>query len=161
MKYLKKFNESIDFESIISDCEYILSELGDNNNIVGVSVDKNYLFIDIESKYNVFIKLKEYELEFNHLLSFLKSNDYKLQNGSYVNNDTWDPVVFCPNCNTTNDDDIIGDNDYKTKCYQCDYESSSDEFLDFRHMITESDLYYFIKENYWVQYIHLIFRRTL
>lgn len=45
------------------------------------------------------------------------------------------------------------------KCNNCGFESSIDSFLDFRHKITESDLHYFIKENYWLEEIHLIFKK--
>jgi len=162
MRYLKKFNESID-NQLIEDCKYILSELSDKGILVNATMDEKGLFIDIESKSNSdndYIKLNEYKLEFEHLLSFLKSNGYQLQKDSYVTNDTWDPNVFCPNCDNDNTDDIIGGEDYKTKCYHCDYESSSDEFLDFRHKIDEGDLHYFIKDNYWVGSMSLYFKRV-
>jgi hypothetical protein len=170
MRYLKKFNESID-NQLIEDCKYILSELSDKGILVNATMDEKGLFIDIESKSNSdndYIKLNEYQLEFEHLLSFLESYGYKESAGetrwdgpySYVTNDTWDPNVFCPNCGNDNTDDIIGGEDYKTKCYHCDYESSSDQFLDFRHKIDEGDLHYFIKDNYWVESMSLYFKRV-
>jgi hypothetical protein len=162
MRYLKNFNESVDSQ-LVDDCKYILSELSDKGILVDATMNEKGLSIDIESisnSDNDYIKLNEYKLEFEHLLSFLESYGYKLQKDSYVTNDTWDPNVFCPNCGNDNTDDIIGGEDYKTKCYHCDYESSSDQFLDFRHKIDEGDLHYFIKDNYWVGSMSLYFKRV-
>ena len=93
MKYLRRFNESID-NQLEEDCKYILSEMSDKGVIVIVNNNKSGLYIELESRTNSdndYIKLKEYKLDFEHLLSFLKSNGYVLQKDSYVINDTWDP----------------------------------------------------------------------
>ena len=176
MSYLVRFNESISkeiYNTLISDCEYILSELVDNKNSVVVTIDnsyrclpslmckskKRYLFIDIDSDNSNYIKLNEYEEEFNQLLSYLSSNGYKLRTDSYVTNDSWDPIEKCPECGYENTmiNPKIKFYDETGECGNCDRESDMEYFLLYSHNISESDINYFIKHKYWVEEMHLIF----
>jgi hypothetical protein len=161
MKYLKKFNESIDVDDIINDCKYILSGLSDNNNKVFVSINDSSLFIDIESEYDNYIKFNEYEIEFEELLVFLESYGYKLTKDSFVTNDTWDPIEKCPDCEYVNTmiNPKIKYYDETGECGECGCKSHMEYFLDNRHNISEGDINYFIKHKYWVEEIHLIFKK--
>lgn len=163
MKYLRRFNESID-NQLEEDCKYILSELSDKGFIVIISQDENILLIDIESRTNSdddYIKLKEYKLDFEHLLSFLKSNGYVLQKDSYVTNDTWDPIESCPNCGYVNTMINPKINFYgeTAECGGCGYKSNMDEFLEHGYKIDEKELNYYIDHNYWVSGMYLHFKR--
>jgi hypothetical protein len=174
MKYLKRFNESIDVDDIINDCKYILSGLIDNNEKVLVSSSKTcsnsdpelcskklieYIFIDIES--DKYIKFNEYETEFEELLVFLESYGYKLDKDSFVINNTWDPIEKCSYCEYVNTmiNPKIKYYDESGECGNCGRKSHIENFLDDRHMISEGDINYFIKHKYWVEEVHLIFKK--
>jgi hypothetical protein len=164
MRYLKKFNESID-NQLIEDCKYILSELSDKGILVNATMYEKGLFIDIESKSNSdndYIKLNEYQLDFEHLLSFLKSNGYQFQKDSYVTNDTWDYIERCSKCDYVNTivNPKIKFYEERGKCNNCGYKSYIYDFLDEKHKIDEGDLHYFIKDNYWVGSMSLHFKRV-
>lgn len=162
MKYLRRFNESID-NQLEEDCKYILSELSDKGVIVIVNNNKIGLYIELESRTNSdndYIKLKEYKLDFEHLLSFLKSNGYVLQKDSYVTNDTWDPIERCPNCGYVNTmiNPKINFHDETAECGACEYKSNMYEFLEHEHKIDEKELNYYINQNYWVSGMYLYFK---
>lgn len=163
MKYLRRFNESID-NQLEEDCKYILSELSDKGVIVIVNNHKVGLYIELESRTNSdndYIKLKEYKLDFEHLLSFLKSNGYVLQKDSYVTNDTWHTIERCPKCDYVNTMINPKINFYgeTAECRACGHKSNMDEFLEHGYKIDEKELNYYIDNNYWVSSMYLHFKR--
>jgi hypothetical protein len=156
MKYLKLFNESKSTKDyLIEDCRYILSDLSDDGKEVTVSIEGDSLFIGLyKARYNDYIKLNEYYLAFKQLLSFLKSYGYSLKKNSFVTNDNWDDVVFCPKCKNSNYVSFVEE---EGSCSNCEYISHIEYFIESRHWITEGDLIYYIKHNYWVDTMHLHF----
>lgn len=172
MKYLISFNESIE-ESIIEDCEYILSEFKDNNNIsLKISHDKikplslSRIKIVIHPDYSNtqridILKLKEFEIEFNQLISYIESTGYTFDENSTVYNGSWDPVEVCHRCENMDKNRMLIDYEKDTgNCLKCNYQGSSGEFLSYSHRVTKGEFLYMIENNYYVEEIFLIFKKN-
>ena len=182
MKYLKGFNESTHYKylsDVRNNCEDILLDLKDKGikyNIYGFegvrmegskkSTDWNersmsdLIRIEIGDEINN-VKLKEFELELEHLLSYLKEEGFKLGGDScYCQNDTWDYYQACPECGS---EDIISSdpNPYiYCRCNKCKHEGYQEDFQTPDHPLDLSDLNWYIKQNYYVQFMSLSFHKV-
>jgi hypothetical protein len=109
MKYLKRFNESTsDFTNIISECQDILVELSDKDikyrvygykgaKILGEETYKDLIRVEVGDQYNT-VKLKDMDLMFEHLFSYMESEGFELGKDSYFENSNWDSHEACPEC---------------------------------------------------------------
>jgi len=157
MRYLKPFNESIQSkEDIILTVKDILLEFEDNYYPVSVYEKTGAIVIEIGEESQQMIKLHEYESVFTHLLSYLGDMGYKIEsNISYVTNNTWDYRILCPNCGS----DRIIPNDIG-QCEKCDFTDDLSKFnMDDTYPASQSDLEYFIKNKYWVQFMYLYLKK--
>ena len=103
------------------------------------------------------IKLNEFESEFNHLLSYLDSEGFVFSKESFVENDSWDPYLVCPECKST---DIYDSNTIIT-CPSCYSTFDMSDFHSSQHPIeNKSDFISMISSKYWVQFISLEFEKV-
>lgn len=173
MKYLKRF-ESVNSKSykyltdVNNNCKDILLELSDKEikyeiyGYEGVQMGSRHkpdsyigdmIKIEIGNEYKT-VKLKEFELELDHLLSYLGGEGFKFQDGnSYCMNDTWDYHECCPECGSTNVEEV---GDYWS-CGKCGHEGQLEDFQTTDHPLTMSDLKWYIKNNYYIQFMSLTF----
>jgi hypothetical protein len=168
MKYLKRFNESVYLQlpNIRNTCKDILLELSDRGiryEIYGYEgVHKEGSTIDIIrveiGDENISVKLKEFELELQHLLSYLKEEGFELSNNSYFQNDTWDYYESCPECGS---ESVSSPDDLKSmrgwSCNKCKHIGHQDDFQRPEHPIKEGDLIWAINQNYYVNFMSLDF----
>ena len=182
MKYLKdliswKTSKYHSITDIRNNCIDILLELSDKRfeytiyGTVGGSDgpnSKDSIRIEIGDE-NKIIKLKEFELEFEHLLSYLKeegvilsSNQSNTQLGwnSYYQNNNWEYYECCPKCNSN---DVSPPDDLQSltgwKCNKCKHIGHQDSFQKTEYPITIGDLIYAIKNNYYIDFMLLNFTR--
>jgi Zn finger protein HypA/HybF involved in hydrogenase expression len=158
MRYLKSFNESIQSkEDIILTIKDILLEFVDNYYPVSVYEKTGAIVIEIGEESKQMIKLHEYELVFKHLFYYLDDMGYKIEtNISYVTNDTWDYRILCPKCGS----DRIIINDNIGQCEKCDLNDDLYKFnMDDAYPASQSDLEYFIKNKYWIQFMYLYLKK--
>lgn len=159
MKYLKRFNESATNE-ITNDCKDILIDFTDNGYFIDSYLNKNSDSIIVEiGDETKMIKLHEFEESLERLLYFLSSEGYSLSRRSYVQNDTWEAVIICPECNDENIETENTGDEFLSTCSNCGYQEENSHFLDFRHRVDESDIKYFTEHKYWVQYMYLEFKK--
>ena len=162
MKHLKRFNEnSYDlYTNTISDCKDILLDLTD----VGIrcdikhfgNVDKVKIEIAYVSSYSK-VRLGDFGPSFEHLLSYLESKGYILDNkGSFYENDDWEYYEGCPTCGSTNvsfvnrDDDIVINT---WKCGKCGKVGDQEDFLKPEWPISKSELLNSISNNYYIDFM--------
>lgn len=169
MKHLKRFNESTsEFNNIIGECKDILLELGDKDinyrvyGYQGAKIFNEETFVDVVrvelgDEYNT-VKLKGMDLMFEHLFSYMESEGFKLGKNSYYQNDTWEYYEACPECDSQS---ISPPNDLKSmdgwKCNKCKHEGHQDDFQRPEHPLTKADLFWSIKQNYYIQFMSLSF----
>ena len=169
MKYLKRFNESSsDFNNIISECKDILIELSDKDikyrvyGYKGAKVLNEENFVDVVrvelgDQWNTF-KLKDMDLMFEHLFSYMESEGFKLGKNSYFENSNWDYHEACPECDS---EDVRPPDDLKSMegwmCNKCKHGGHQDDFQRPEHPITKGNLFWAIKENYHIQFMSLAF----
>ena len=165
MIYLKKFNESkSNLESVSKDCKDILLALSDKGiyyNIIPQKLTRypkvtEIIDININSD-NGSIKLKEYELEFEHLLSYLESEGFSLRKGSYYGSDDWDSFERCPKCDSQ--DITTNENKENLICKKCGTRGDYEDFSTLEYPLNKSELIWSIKKNDYPQYIYLTFGR--
>ena len=169
MKYLKSFNESHYqyLTDVSNNCKDILLELSDKEikyeiyGYEGVQMGSRHskdsyvadmIRIEIGDE-RISVKLKEFELELDHLLSYLIGEGFKLNGDSYCTNDTWDYHECCPECGSTNVEETW---DYWS-CGKCGHEGQLEDFQTTDHPLTMSDLKWYIKNNYYIQFMSLTF----
>lgn len=152
MKYLKGyklFESNID-ESIIYDIKDILLEFNDNGIKVEVlNKDKTIVMIG-EEESNNYIKLKEYKETLSHFFRYLKEVGLSI-NKSFITNESWDAEIICPECSSY---DIYLEHDYGI-CNNCKIDLDSFEFYSDEHILDLSELNYYIKNNYWCQFLFI------
>ena len=166
MKHLKRFNESSDlYNTIISDCKDILLDLTD----VGIRCDIKHfgnvdkVNIEIEASSWSKVRLGDFSLSFEHLISDLESKGYILDNkGSFYENDDWDSYEECPECMSTNvsyDSFTNGERNWGSdyKCGKCGHVGDVDNFQSPSHPISKSELLNSIRNNYYIDFMYLIF----
>lgn len=172
MKYLKRFNESNQYlETIRKNCEDILLIFPDNDFRCKIqSIDnvrhrfdlKEQIFIEI-GDYNKIIMLNDFDSELNHLLDYLEDEGFKLSDYmSFVTNHNWEPAIVCPQCGAKDkvsnyQDSETGDDSYF--CNECGYDTDYEHFTTPQHTIDEGELKYMIKDNYYVEFISMLFER--
>ena len=174
MKYLKGFNESTHYQylsDVRNNCKDILLELNDRGTkyeiygFEGVQMGSRHskdsyvadlVRIEIGDERKT-VKLKEFELELDHLLSYLKEEGFKLGKDSYCENDTWDNYEVCPECGSV--DLTLPDLNTMNGwvCNKCKHEGHQEDFQDTQHPLTLRDLSWYIKQNYYVQFMSLSF----
>ena len=172
MKYLKGFNESYQYLSEVrSNCNDILLDLDDKGvkyEIYGFesvqmgsrhskdSYIADMIRIEIGDE-RTSVKLKEFELELGHLLSYLDGEGFKLFGNSYCENDSWEYYECCPECGSVD----LTLPDLNTMdgwtCNKCKHEGHQEDFQDNQHPLTLRDLTWYIKQNYYVQFMSLTF----
>ena len=176
MKYLKSFNESTYqyLSEVRNNCNDILLDLDDKGvkyEIYGFesvqmgsrhskdSYVADMIRIEIGDERTI-VKLKEFELELEHLLSYLDGEGFKLFGNSYCENDTWDNYEVCPNCGSV--DLTLPDLNRLDgwTCNKCKHEGHQEDFQDNQHPLTLRDLTWYIKNNYYVQFMSLTFVRA-
>ena len=157
MKYLKRFNESATNE-ITNDCKDILIDFTDNGYFIDSYLRSNTLIVEIGDELKM-IKLHEFEESLERLLYFLSSEGYSLTGKSYVQNDNWEANTQCPECGSESIVTIDTGDEFLSTCKKCGYSDDNSNFLDFRHRVNESDIKYFVKHKYWVQYMYLVFEK--
>ena len=176
MKYLKRFNESYQYiADVRSNCEDILlpfSDKGVEYEIYGYEgvregdSIKEMIRIEIggernsEESYKT-VKLKDYELEFDHLLSYLKEEGFVLGGNSYFENSSWEYYECCPKCGSeivSPPDDLQSMNGWS--CGKCKHEGHQDDFQKPEHPIREKDLIWGIKQSYHIDFMLLTFIKT-
>lgn len=174
MKYLKTYSKLLEsnyqqLSDIRSNCNEILFEFSDKGikynlwGYEGVHNDgdiKDIIRIEIgdERKY---IKLNEFESEFNHLLSYLESEGFVFTKRSFVENDNWDPYLKCPNCDNDDIDQeiVISGETYTCKC---GYKGDVSDFGNLEHYVEDkSDFISMILSKYWAQFISLEFEKVI
>ena len=173
MKHLRRFNEnSYDLYNTISDCKDILLDLTD----IGIrcSVDMGIKWDGVKSQINVDkvkieieasshskVRLGDFGPSFEHLLSYLESKGYILDSkGSFYENDDWEYYEGCPTCGSTNVSfvDRDDDRDINTwKCGKCGKVGDQEDFLKPDHPISKSGLLNSIRNNYYIDFMYLIF----
>jgi len=168
MKYLKRFNESVYLQlpNIRNTCKDILLELSDRGiryeiyGYEGVHKEdstRDIIRVEIGDE-NISVKLKEFELELQHLLSYLKEEGFELSNNSYFQNDTWEYYESCPNCGS---ESVSSPDDLKSmrgwSCNKCKHIGHQDDFQRPEHPIKEGDLIWAINQNYYVNFMSLDF----
>jgi hypothetical protein len=175
MKHLKRFNESSDlYNTIISDCKDILLDLTD----VGIrcSVDGGIKWDGVESQVNADkvkieieasswskVRLGDFSLSFEHLISYLESKGYILDSkGSFYENDDWDSYEECPECRSTNvsyDRFTNGERNWGSdyKYGKCSHVGDQDNFQSQSHPISKSGLLNSIRNNYYIDFMYLVF----
>jgi hypothetical protein len=168
MKHLRRFNESDNYNNltnIINECKDILIELeheGIKYNVYGFeggTPSYNRIKIEIGDESKI-IKLRGYELMFEHLFSYLESEKFALdRNDSFYEKDGWDDYEACPECQSTNvssinrDDD--GDNEFE--CGKCKHIGYQEDFQTPEYPINKGELMYSIKNNYYIDFMLLSF----
>jgi hypothetical protein len=168
MKHLKRFNESVYLQlpNIRNTCKDILLELSDRGiryEIYGYEdvhkedSTRDIIRVEIGDE-NISVKLKEFELELQHLLSYLKEEGFELSNNSYFQNDTWDYYESCPECGS---ESVSSPDDLKSMrgwyCNKCKHIGHQDDFQRPEHPIKEGDLIWAINQNYYVNFMSLDF----
>ena len=166
MRYLRRFNEnSYDlYTNTISDCKDILLDLTDTGISCNIkhfgNVDK--VKIEIEASSHSKVRLGDFGPSFEHLLSYLESKGYILDSkGSFYENDDWEYYEGCPTCGSTNvsfvnrDDDIVINT---WKCGKCGKVGDQEDFLKPDHPISKSELLNSIRNNYYIDFMYLIFK---
>ena len=169
MKYLKRFNESSsDFTNIISECKDILIELSDKDikyrvygykgaKILGEETFVDLIRVELGNQYNIF-KLKDMDLMFEHLFSYMESEGFQLGKDSYFENSNWDSHEACPECDSQsisppdNLQSMIG-----WKCSKCNHEGHQDDFQRPEHPVSKDELFWAINQNYHIQFMSLAF----
>jgi ribosomal protein S27AE len=166
MKHLKRFNEnSYDLHTnTISDCKDILLDLTD----VGIRCDIKHFSnvdkvkIEIEASSLSKVRLGDFGPSFEHLLSYLESKGYILDSkGSFYENDDWEYYEGCPTCGSTNVSfvDRDDDRDINTwKCGKCGKVGDQEDFLKPEWPISKSELLNSIRNNYYIDFMYLIFK---
>jgi hypothetical protein len=173
MKYLKRFNESSYqyLSEVRNNCNDILLDLDDKGikyeiyGFEGVQMGSRHskdsyvadmIRIEIGDERKT-VKLKEFELELEHLLSYLTGEGFKLSGNSYCENDSWDYYECCPECGSV--DLTLPDLNRLDGwvCNKCKHEGYQDNFQSPEHPVTMKDLKWFIKNNYYVQFMSLSF----
>lgn len=177
MKHLRRFNEnSYDlYNTIISDCKDILLDLTDEGIRCGVSlwlgdnIDK--VKIEIEASERSKVRLGDFSLSFEHLISYLESKGYILDSkGSFYENDDWEYYEGCPTCGSNNVsfvDRCDGQKEYLNddrnindwKCGKCGKVGEQEDFLKPEWPISKSELLNSIRNNYYIDFMYLIFRK--
>ena len=169
MKYLKRFNESSsDFTNIISECKDILIELSDKDikyrvygykgaKILNEEKFMDLIRVELGDQYNV-VKLKNMDLMFEHLFSYMESEGFKLGKDSYYENSNWEYHEACPECDSQS---ISPPDDLQSmigwKCSKCNHEGHQDDFQRPEHPLTKEELFWSIKKNYYIQFMSLAF----
>jgi hypothetical protein len=175
MKYLKSFNESTsEFNNIISECQDILVELSDKDikykvygykeaKIFGEETYKDLIRIEVGEVYSSpyeTVKLKDMDLMFEHLFSYMESEGFELGKDSYYENSNWEYHEACPECDSQS---ITPPDDLQSmlgwKCNKCKHEGHQDDFQRPEHPITKLALFWSIKQNYHIQFMSLAFYR--
>jgi hypothetical protein len=172
MKYLKGFNESYQYLSDVrNNCNDILLELSDKEikyeiyGFEGVQMGSRHksdsyvadlVRIEIGDERKT-VKLKEFELELEHLLSYLDGEGFKLSGNSYCENESWNYYECCPECGSV--DLTLPDLNTMDgwSCNKCKHEGYQDSFQIPEHPVTMKDLKWYIKQNYYVQFMSLTF----
>ena len=173
MKHLRRFNEnSYDLYNTISDCKDILLDLTDigircsvdmgikwDGVKSGINADK--VKIEIEASSLSKVRLGDFSLSFEHLISYLESKGYILDSkGSFYENADWEYYECCPTCGSTNvsfvnrDDDIVINT---WECGKCGKVGDQEDFLKPDHPISKSGLLNSIRNNYYIDFMYLIF----
>ena len=175
MKYLRRFNEnSYDLYNTISDCKDILLDLTD----IGIrcSVDGGIKWDGVKSQINVDkvkieieasslskVRLGDFSLSFEHLISYLESKGYILDSkGSFYENDDWEYYEGCPTCGSNNVSFVDRDDDRDInnwECGKCGKVGEQEDFLKPDHPISKSELLNSIRNNYYIDFMYLIFRK--
>jgi ribosomal protein S27AE len=173
MKHLRRFNEnSYDLYNTISDCKDILLDLTDigircivdmgikwDGVKSGINADK--VKIEIEASSLSKVRLGDFSLSFEHLISYLESKGYILDSrGSFYENDDWDYYEECPECMSTNVSFVNRNDDSDInnwKCGKCGKVGEQEDFLRPDHPISKSELLNSIRNNYYVDFMYLIF----
>ena len=166
-----KMNESTsEFNNIISECQDILIELSDKDikyrvygykgaKILGEETFVDVVRVELGDQYNV-VKLKDMDLMFEHLFSYMESEGFVLGKDSYYENSNWDYHEACPECDSGS---ISPPNDLKSmegwKCNKCKHEGHQDDFQRPEHPLSKDELFWSIKKNYHIQFMSLAFYR--
>ena len=158
MRYLKRFNESATNE-IVNDCKDILIDFTDNGYFIDSYLKSNTLIVEIGERESKMIKLQDFGEPLERLFYYLSSEGYSLTGKSYVQNDNWDANTQCPECGSESIVTIDTGDEFLSTCKKCGYSDDNSNFLDFRHRVDESDIKYFVKHKYWVQYMYLVFEK--
>ena len=169
MKHLRKFNESDNYNNltnIINECKDILIELeheGIKYNVYGFeggTPSYNRIKIEIGDESKI-IKLRGYELMFEHLFSYLESEKFALdRNDSFYEKDGWEHYEACPECQSTdvsfiNRDDERDINEFE--CGKCKHIGCQEDFQTPEYPINKGELMYSIKNNYYIDFMLLSF----
>jgi len=169
MRYLKRFNEGTlqyltDVRNSCNDILLDMSDKGFKYEIYGFERHRpsqiaDIVRIEIGEERNI-IKLKEFETDIRHLLSYLKEEGFKLASDSYCMNDSWDYYECCPECGSI--DLTLPDLNRLDGwiCNKCEHEGNQDNFQSPEHPVTMKDLKWFIKNNYYVQFMSLNFTKS-
>ena len=165
MKHLKRFNEnSYDlYTNTISDCKDILLDLTDAGIRCDIkhfgNVDK--VNIEIEASSHSKVRLGDFGPSFEHLLSYLDSKGYILDSkGSFYENDDWDYYEGCPTCGSTNVSFVDREDDRDInnwKCGKCGKVGDQEDFSKPEWPISKSELLNSIRNNYYIDFMYLIF----
>ena len=97
------------------------------------------------------------DLMFEHLFSYMESEGFEL-GYSYYENSNWEYHEACPECDSQS---ITPPNDLQSmegwKCNKCKHEGHQDDFQRPEHPVSKDDLFWSIKQNYYVQFMSLAF----
>lgn len=124
MKHLRKFNEDVNDEVILTVKE-ILYPLTDNE------IEINYSSFPIGLKYvpdlsieiNDSFKFSDYKNEFKSLLRYFKNNNLEIDFDESEIAIEGESYESCPDCNSDNIEFFYTRDEYR--CLDCDFESSS------------------------------------
>lgn len=134
IKTYKIFESNINLGEIKDDIMYILQPLKDDEIYIQVFTHESnpaeYL-VEIDILPDDCID-SDYSDEFRQLFSFLEEEGWSLIPSKYKSDPSYcevdeDPNFVCPKCGS-DDVDIDIDDDFTTRCDNCNYEDDRDEF---------------------------------
>jgi hypothetical protein len=163
MKWLKRFNESNNYDDIIKNIKDILLELSDNEINVNVyNIGSCYIILKIGDEYGKFIELQRYEMELVNLIDYMSGEKFEISGKSYVLNERWKSEnLKCYDCGRNKYNIREVDFKYGEKYYECVYcrkKQSEYFFIDKNHYINNDLFLSLINKNKKVRYIEIIYQ---